>query len=121
VLHFHNGRGSQEGILGEAKSCAQLDYIPMRRLVGNQLFMTASVIAHNLGRELQMVAAPRTHRDTIKRAARWTFEKLGTLRRRLFQRAGRVSRPEGKLTLTLSGNERVRDELTHLIDAQLAA
>lgn len=118
VLHFHNGRGSQEGILGEAKSCAQLDYIPMRRLAGNQLFTAASLIAHNLGRELQMVASPRTRRDTIKRAARWTFQKLSTLRQRIFQRAGRLSRPEGKLTLALSGNDRVRDELTHLLDAQ---
>jgi len=118
VLQFHNGRGSQEGILGEAKSCAQLDYIPMRRLVGNQLFTTASVLAHNLGRELQIVAAPRTRRDTIKRAARWTFLKLGTLRQRIFQRAGRLTRPEGKLTLTLSGNDRVRNELTSLLDAQ---
>lgn len=121
VLHFHNGRGSQEGILGEAKSCAQLDYIPMRRLVGNQLFTAASVIAHNLGREMQMVAAPRTRRDTIKRAARWQFQKLTTLRQHIFQRAGRITRPEGRLTLTLSGNERVRVELMQLLDAQQAA
>lgn len=121
VLHFHNGRGSQEGILGEAKSCTQLDYIPMRRLAGNRLFTLASVMAHNLGRELQSVASKRSHRDTIKRAARWPFLKLSTLRQRIFQRAGRLTRPEGKLTLTLSGNERVRDELTHLLDSQLAA
>lgn len=38
----------------------------MRRLVGNQLFTAASVMAHNLDRELQVVAARRTRPDTIK-------------------------------------------------------
>jgi hypothetical protein len=120
VMCFHDGRGSQEGLLGEAKSCAQLDYIPMRRLVANQLFTIASVLAHNLGRELQMVATKRTLRDTVKRAARWPFHKLSTLRLRVFQRAGRLTRPEGRLTLTMSGNAVVRDDVLHLIRAQLA-
>ncbi|WP_428262310.1 IS1380 family transposase [Haliangium sp.] len=121
VLHYHNGRGSQEGILGEAKSCTQLDYIPMRRLAGNRLFTLASVMAHNLGRELQIVAIERSSSDTIKRAARWSFAKLSTLRQRILLRPGRITRPEGKLTLTLSGNERVRDDVNHLLDAQRAA
>ena len=121
VLHFHNGRGSQEGILGEAKACTQLDYIPMRREVGNRTFALASVMAHNLGRELQMVATPRSGTDSIKRAALWPFRKLSTLRRRIFVRPGRLNHPEGKLTLTVSGNERVRHELTQLLDSQLAA
>jgi len=120
VLHFHNGRGSQESLFGEAKSGAQLDYVPTRRLVGNQLFLLASVFAHNLGREMQMVATPRAARNTATRAALWAFHKLDTLRRSIFQRAGRVTKPGGRLTLTLSGNQRVRDELTRLFDAQAA-
>ena len=44
VLFFHNGRGSQEGILAELKSVAQMDYIPTRRLVGNQIFMMAAIL-----------------------------------------------------------------------------
>lgn len=63
---------------------------------------------------------PAPRRDRIRRAARWSFQKLSTLQR-IVQRAGRPSRPEGKLILTLSGNHRVRDELTHLLDAQQPA
>lgn len=47
VMDFHHGRGSQEGLIGEAKSCAQLDYIPSRRLAVNQTFTVSAMLAHN--------------------------------------------------------------------------
>lgn len=80
VMDFHHGRGSQEGLIGEAKSGAQMDYIPSRRLAVNQTFTISAMLAHNLGRELQMTADHRTRRDTSKRAARWVFKTLHTLR-----------------------------------------
>jgi hypothetical protein len=43
----------------------------------------------------------------------WAFERLDTLRRKLIQRAGRLTSPQGKLTLTLSANTAVRNELLH--------
>ncbi|HEX6903067.1 MAG TPA: IS1380 family transposase, partial [Thermoanaerobaculia bacterium] len=46
-----------------------------------------------------------------KRAALWPFERLATLRQRLIQRAGRLTRPQGVLTLTLSANPAVREDL----------
>ena len=44
------------------------------------------------------------------------FEQLGTLRRKLIQRAGRLTRPQGKLTLTMSANPAVESELLHYLD-----
>lgn len=120
VMDFHHGRGSQEGLIGEAKSCAQLDYIPSRRLAVNQTFTISAMLAHNLGRELQMSAEDRTRRDTTKRAARWAFKTLDTLRH-IVLRAGRLTRPEGKLTLTMSGNSEVRDQVKHYLRAAHAA
>ena len=38
VVLFHNGRGSQECIFGDAKNDAALNVIPSKRLIGNQLF-----------------------------------------------------------------------------------
>jgi hypothetical protein len=57
VVLFHNGRGSQERIFGDAKNDAALDVIPSKRLAGNQLFTLCAMMAHNLSREVQMVAA----------------------------------------------------------------
>jgi hypothetical protein len=98
VLQFHNGRGAQEGVFAELKSQLNLDYIPTRRLNGNQIYGLAVVLAHNLNRELQMATTPRTTprvhaRYTLRRACLWVFEKVQTVGQRLVQRAGRLVRP----------------------------
>jgi len=111
VLLFHNGRGSQEKLFGEAKQHAGLDMIPTRRKVGNQLFTLAGMLAHNLGRELQMSSRPADRGDLEKRPACWQFESLGTIRQNLLHRAGILTRPQGELTLTMNANDTVREEL----------
>jgi hypothetical protein len=102
LLAFHNGRGTQEGLFAELKSQTQLEYVPTRRLVGNQIYVLSAMIAHNLNRELQMIANQRDRHTTGRRAPLWQFNQLGTLRRQLIQRAGRLTQPQGhgKSTLT---------------------
>ena len=116
VVLFHNGRGSQECVFGDAKNDAALDVIPSKRLAGNQLFTLCSMIAHNLSREVQMLAAPSASRARPKRPAAWRFEKLDTLRHRIIQRAGRFTRPQGEWTLTISANHSVRKDLLGFLD-----
>lgn len=116
VVLFHNGRGSQECIFGDAKNDAALDSIPSRRLSGNQIYTLCSMMAHNLSREVQMLAAPSAKRARAKRPAAWKFERLDTLRHRIIQRAGRLTQPQGTLTLTMSANKSVRKELMHFLD-----
>ena len=116
ILLFHNGRASQENLFSELKSQCNLDYVPTRRLSGNQLYFLSAVFAHNLYRELQM-AVRRTDRPTTpKRAALWIFEEAASIRHKLIQRAGRLTRPHGRLRLTLSGNEITRKELMRYLD-----
>jgi len=116
VVLFHNGRGSQEAIFGDAKTDAALDVIPTRALAGNQIFTLCSMMAHNLSRELQMLASPPVRRSLPKRPALWVFERLDTLRHRIIQRAGRLTRPKGEFTLTMSANESVRHDLLHFLE-----
>ncbi|MCP4289843.1 MAG: IS1380 family transposase [Gammaproteobacteria bacterium] len=111
VVAFHDGRGAQEGVFAELKSEGQMDYIPVRTLIGNQTYMLATILAHNLNRELQMLVRPPQRKTTPKRAPLWNFERLDTFRRKLLQRAGRLTQPQGVLTLTLSANEAVKNEL----------
>ena len=101
VARFHEGRGYQEKIYAELKSQVQMDYIPCRRLAANQIYLLCAMLVHNLSRELQMQAAPPERATTQKRTVRWIFEELGTLRRTIIQRAGRLTRPQGRWTLTL--------------------
>lgn len=116
VARFHHGRGAQEGVFAELKSQGQLDYIPSRTLVGNQLYMLAAVLAYNLNRELQMTVELPERTTTPTRATLWGFQQLETIRRTLVQRAGRITRPQGELTLTISANDKVKDELLHYLD-----
>jgi len=105
----HEGRGSQEGIFAELKSENALAYVPTRTWLGNRAFMSAALMAHNLSRELTMVGANAERRASgAKRATLWVFPRIGTIRRELLQRAGRLIRPQGKLTLSMSANEAVR-------------
>jgi hypothetical protein len=121
VVKFHNGRGAQEGVFGELKSQGQLDYVPTHTLNGNQVFLLSAVLAHTLNRELQMVAQPPSRTTTSQRPPRWEFERLETLRRKLLQRAGRITRPQGRLTLTMGVAPVVQEELLHYANALDAA
>ena len=115
VLHFHNGRGSQEGIFAELKSQAQMGYLPTRRLMANQMFTLAAVFAHNLYRELHMNAFVSCRATSLTRPARWIFTQAQTLRHTLIQRAGFLHKPSGKLSLTLSANPAVADNIQHYL------
>ena len=116
LLHFHNGRGSQEATFAETKSQLGLGYVPSRRQIGNQVYMLCNLIAHALGRELQMQAAtPRTPRNTATRACLWAVERIDTLRKRLIQRAARITRPHGRLVLTFAKCEDAERDLKRFL------
>jgi len=117
VVVFHDGRGAQEGVFAELKSEGQMDYVPVRTLSGNQTFLVAAILAHNLNREMQMLSRPRQRRTTEKRAPFWKFSRLETFRRKILQRAGQFTEPQGTLTLTLSANHAVKKEILGTLEA----
>lgn len=115
AMLFHNGRGNQEAVLGEGKHWASLGYVPCRRLVANQLYSGCALLAHNLGRELQMVAnEPRTTKARPSRAAIFDFSTLGTLRHLFLRRAGSLARPANRLTLTVAASGPARKGIEDL-------
>lgn len=121
VVLFHNGRGSQEAIFGNAKNDTALGVIPCKRLVANQIFTLSSMMAHNLSQEMQMIAHPASGRAKPKRSSAWKFQKLDTIRHRIIQRAGRFTRPGGKLTLTMNSNQAVKKDLLLFLEAMQKA
>lgn len=79
--------------------------------------MFAGMLAHNLNRELQMRAQPRIARSLPGRAPMWAFKRLATIRANLLARAGRITRPRGKTTLTMSLNQLYQQRLMHFLSA----
>jgi hypothetical protein len=116
VLRFHEGRGAQEGIFGELKTDCAMGHVPVCRRLGNQMYLLAGLFAHNLLRELQMRTAAPSRGTTDNRAGLWVFEQLDTVRKTLLQRAGRLTRPSGKLTLTISGGSIVKEKLLGMLE-----
>ncbi len=121
VLAFHNGRGAQEAIFAELKSQCQMDYIPVTTRVGNQIFLCSAILSHNLARELQMATQTPDRTTTEKRSPLWFFQQINTLRRIIIQRAGRITRPQGTTTLTISGNQTIKEMFENILDTLSAA
>jgi len=117
VVSFHEGRGSQEKIFGETKSQVSLDYIPCRNRIANEVFLLCSVVAHNLGRELQMNCAKRDRKTTPQRQPLWIFEELSTIRNKIIRTAGRLTRPQGQLTLTMAKSPVREREINRFLTA----
>jgi len=80
------------------------------------MYLLAGLFAHNLVRELQMRTEPRSRGTTRHRAALWEFATVDTLRKTLLQRAGRLTRPGGTLTLTIGAAGPVREKLLAILD-----
>ena len=104
VVEYHEGRGTQEGLFAELKTEAAMSYVPCNSWNANKLFLLSNVVAHNLTRELQMRYRERDRQTTVKRPALWEFNRIGTLRKQFIQRAGRLIRPQGILTLSMPNN-----------------
>lgn len=115
VVAYHNGRGSQESIFAELKSCNQMDYVPTRTLAGNQTYLISAVMAHNLTKELQMINQDSDRKTQEKRPALWEFKKLSTIRQQIIQRAGRIIKPRGKIVLSMATNKEVKSEMLHFL------
>ena len=115
VVAFHEGRGSQEGIFGELKTDCQMGYVPVKTCLGNQMYLLAALFAHNLLREFQMMTNKPSRGTTEKRAPLWVFEELHTFRAGLLQRAGRLTRPNAKLTLTISAGQWIKTRIVNVL------
>lgn len=117
VVLFHHGRGSQEKLFGEAKQHAALGVVAGKQLSTNRAFTLMSMLAHNLSRELQMASRPPERPTSPTRPARWLFLSMGTIRQRFLHRAGKLSWPQGELTLTMNANKHVESEVSHYLSA----
>ena len=94
-----------------------MDYIPARRRVANEVYLACAVLAHNLGRELQMQVTPPQRSTTPGRMAKWILDQLSTIRKTIIQRAGRLTSPQGKLTLTLGPNQTAKVSILQFMEA----
>ena len=117
VVAFHEGRGAQESIFAELKSQCHMETTPVKTKVGNQICLLATLLAHNLTRELQMIVHPPRRGTTAKRSPRWIFQKLATIRNKWLIRVGRLIRPENRSILSINADAKIEEEMRSYLDA----
>ena len=61
----------------------------------------------------------QTEVSSSQRAPLWIFEEAATIRHKIIQRAGRLTRPHGRLRLTLSGNEATRIDFLQYMELSI--
>ena len=120
VARFHEGRGAQEAMFAELKSQCGLGYAPSRKEAANRLFSLAAVLAHNLGRALQMATRAPSRRTTAKRSPLWSFTQLRTMRNDFLLRAGRFLNRAGKPVLSIMRDDKAEAAMSQYL-AALAA
>jgi len=81
----------------------------------------SAVLSHNLLRRLQIETAQPQNRTTEKRSPLWQFQEATTIRQHMIHRAGRLTKPKGKLRLTMSGNEATKRIFQNYLKALGAA
>ena len=117
VVAFHEGRGAQESMFAELKSHCHMEAIPVKTRVGNQICMLSAMLAHNLTRELQMIAHAPRRGTTAKRSPCWVFQKLETIRNKLLLRVGRLTRPGNRSILSINADTSIEEEMRDYLDA----
>ena len=71
--------------------------------------------------EMQMEGVKPNRNTTEKRTPLWIFKEAKTIQLFLFHRAGRITRPGGKLRLTLSGNEATKKTFLEFLQRLMPA
>ena len=121
VIHFHHGRGSQEGLIGELKDQMNIDYVPSRWRTTNELYLWAAVWGHNLYRRLGMNQAVQRDGSDAKRPALWVFEQARTVRESLIHRPGRITSPGNRKLLTLAVSGKLQKKFKSVLESWLEA
>ena len=75
------------------------------------------MLAHNLGRTLQMATRKPSRRTTAKRSPLWAFAQMRTMRNDFLLRAGRFLNRAGKPVLSIMSD----DQTEAAMDDYLAA
>ena len=111
LWQFICGRGTHEKAIGELKNGLALDTIPTNHYGAWQQLV---ILTHNLLTNFQIETGALKRRRSLKRTTRWILKNARTLRFEIFNRAGRLVRPNGRTVLRLLKNSSVKKRFTQI-------
>jgi hypothetical protein len=117
LIHFMDGRGEHEKVIGHLKGQLAFASVPTHRYGANSAWQQLVTIAHNLLVSFQIDTGARRRNRSEKRTCLYELKTAQSLRFELLNRAGRVVRPNGTTILRLSRNSRYRNLFTRTAQA----
>jgi hypothetical protein len=108
LWHFMCGRGTHEKAYAELKSGFAFDCVPTHRYQANSAWQVFNILAFNLTRAFQATAGVESRRINRKRSPQRRYESIQTLRFNCINRAGIITRPQGRYTLDVGTSPEVR-------------
>ena len=93
-----------EKIIGELKTGVALNTVPTDHYGANNAWQQLVVLTHNLLTNFQIETGAATRPNSLKRTTLWVLQSAKSLRFEIFNRAGRLVRPNGRTALRLLKN-----------------
>ena len=109
LWYFMCGRGAHEKAYAELKSGFAFATVPTYCYQANSAWQVFSILAFNLSHAFQAAAGAETRSLNRKRTALRKFVSISTLRFKCINRAGLITRPQGRATLDVGTSPKVRD------------
>jgi hypothetical protein len=105
LWYFMCGRGGHEKVIGQIKSGLAFDTVPTNHYGANSAWQQIVTLAHNLLTNFQIETGARRRDRSLKHTCLFALKTVQTLRFEIFNRAGRIVKPNGTTTLRLSRND----------------
>ena len=117
LWHFMCGRGAHERAYAELKSGFAFDCVPSQRYQANSAWQMFNVLAFNLTRAFQAATGVDTRTMNRKRSPLRKYASIQTLRFNCINRAGLITRPQGRSTLDVGTAPAVRERFESIEQA----
>ena len=108
LWYFQCGRGAHEKAYADLKTGFAFASVPSRSYHANSAWQVFSVMAFNLMRGYQRATGAVPRSQNRKRRSRWRFQTIQSLRFTCLNRAGIVTKPQGRAMLDVGSAESIR-------------
>ena len=109
LWRFMNGRGAQEKTIAELKSGFAYDSVVTNNENANAAWQKMAVLAHNISISLQLRCEAEEKKRSAKRTTAFVIRTIATIRFEWLNRAARIVFPQGKQSMRMPDNPRVRE------------
>ncbi|MDA1074180.1 MAG: IS1380 family transposase [Proteobacteria bacterium] len=117
LWYFMCGRGAHEKAYAELKSGFAFATVPTHRYHANSAWQVFSILAFNLTHAFQAATGAETRTMNRKRTPLHRFDSISTLRFTCINRAGLITRPQGRATLDVGTSPKVRNYFSKIVQS----